>query len=71
MSWISVKDKLPETMGRCLCFAPNIPIDISPFSIHAVSYVLGEWYLEGRKLPEYAVSHWQPLPPPPNESEKK
>lgn len=59
MSWISVEERLPEKLKRVIIF------DNRGFG--AVSGRLGDagWYLE-ETLDHYAdITHWQPLPEPP------
>ena len=77
--WISVKDRLPDKNGRCLCyvkrlyeshyeilaFAPNLEkIDKHDFR----NVKRGGWYdyVEGYGYMEIRnITHWMPLPQPP------
>lgn len=54
--WISVNDRIPEPEIDVLCFAPN--------GIHPMIFV--DWFGIKRDCGR-GVTHWQPLPPPPEE----
>jgi hypothetical protein len=59
--WTSVEERLPDADGRYLVFTPIY--DRGQF----VAYFAGDrrlWCLQGFWSGE-AVSHWRPLPPPP------
>jgi hypothetical protein len=60
MSWIAVKDKLPETDGEYLIYVPwpTSQIAIAWFFVSRTCWILES----GCRL----VTHWQPLPPPPD-----
>lgn len=61
MKWISVKDKLPEKQTRVLLF------DNGGFGILTGRIGSAGWYLEGG-LDEFAnITHWMPLPEPPED----
>lgn len=56
-NWISVNDRLPESMIECL-------VSDSNFGIHTDKFMpdrgeLGEFQVYG------FITHWQPLPEPP------
>lgn len=64
--WISVEDGLPEEGGRYWCYVEEInDLGISHFqwncSYHEVEKRFSDRSLNGGK-----VTHWQPLPAPPN-----
>lgn len=53
--WISVKDRFPETEGRYLTFG-------EPFGISTEYWRHDkEWQSD----PYHCITHWQPLPEPP------
>ena len=60
--WISVKDRLPEE-GVCLgCHGSSVGI---------YGYLFGEWFDEDNcTCGEGYVTHWMPLPEPPEEVSK-
>ena len=59
--WISVEDKLPQEKVRVLLF------DNGGFGIMSGRLGSAGWYLEG-DLDKYAnVTHWMPLPEPPEQ----
>ena len=62
MNWISVKDRLPENTDEVLvCF-----IGWDDLQFQSVMYLEnGDWYNEHGD-PCYTVTHWMPLPEPPN-----
>jgi hypothetical protein len=64
MSWISVKDKLPDLGTPVLVYCEAEPIDKYHVDVRYKNSRGEYWDFGG-------ASHWQPLPPPPNESEKK
>lgn len=62
--WISVEDRLPELDAKVLCYFKNRPH--SPDVIcENVYFGSGQWMAEKSK-----VSHWMPLPEPPEEASK-
>ena len=73
--WISVKDRLPDYMGEVLVIVSgkpheNITLD-GAYEIAEYDPVEG-WILE--MWPEWCsgvVTHWMPLPEPPEEDEAK
>lgn len=58
--WISVKDRLPEPNIRVLCYAPS-RFGYGDFDI---CIVYGWKCCPDR---HYGVTHWMPLPEPPEE----
>lgn len=74
-SWISVKDRLPEQAGlKCLVLAKFIDGTYSKFTAFSGYGHPGWWtyeipYMEGmpnnRVHHNYKVTHWMPLPEPP------
>ncbi len=67
--WISVKDRLPEWMKSCLC-AVIVPQKGGGYSrelriLHISDTQPKVWNCEGM-----IVTHWMPLPEPPEEGEE-
>lgn len=60
--WISVKERLPERRRRVLCWL-SYP-DIEEIIVENQYYGNGMWTVESE-----AVTHWMPLPEPPEEGE--
>ena len=54
--WISVKDRLPDCADTVLA--------VDRDGIMGSAYYVGFWHTGG-ELDEYAVTHWMPLPKPP------
>lgn len=65
--WISVKDKLPGDISRCLVCRYDYITNISFIDI--LWYEAGTW---GNRLfaGDFAVTHWMPLPEPPKEEKQ-
>ena len=61
--WISVKDRLPESGVDVLVFTD----DYCAYTAHYDGY----WWLSGEPTLSYNVTHWMPLPEPPEMQEKK
>lgn len=62
--WISVEDRLPETESRCLVVRYDYVTKTSFMDV--LWFDKGTWWnriFDG----EYAVTHWMPLPEPPEE----
>lgn len=55
--WISVKDRLPEQAGAYLVYMPEYDI---PYEVASFVLASGNW------LTSAYITHWQPLPSPPN-----
>lgn len=77
--WINVEDRLPDTNGRYICahkpFYGNLVIDICHFASPANNVGLKRirdrgpvWYNTDCEYGDFVVSgvtHWMPLPEPP------
>ena len=71
--WISVEDGLPDVGGkdystsdRVLCFQDKYGVEIGYYQKGSITYGLPSEFLdlESRHID---VTHWMPLPEPPNE----
>jgi hypothetical protein len=63
--WISVKDRLPEKQGHFLVWAPE---SFPKNTEHVVAEFYDDnntFYSESSDMPMPDVTHWQPLPAPP------
>lgn len=58
--WVSVKDRLPEQSGYYLC--------TYVFDNHRFYYDRWFWESEKRFATTDNITHWMPLPEPPNET---
>lgn len=71
--WISVKDRLPENNAVCLTYSPKGRMRVAqaflPSSIPNSKYDPMEcwWSIHGDRSRFVAVTHWMPLPEPPQE----
>lgn len=65
MSWISVKDRLPDKNGEYLAVTPNMRRKVN------VAYFEDcVWLPDERHFTTVKVTHWMPLPEPPEEERK-
>lgn len=61
-TWIKCKDRMPPPCTDVIAWFPN-----GGYSVHAYHNegewraILGRFHLD---LPEYEITHWQPLNPP-------
>lgn len=62
MNWISVKDRLPESGIDVLVFTD----DYCAYTAHYDGY----WWLSGEPTLSYNVTHWMPLPAPPEDGKR-
>ena len=67
--WISVKDRLPEAGGYVVCIAKRNPFSrfmpmVARIDKNGWANPITEQYIS-------EVTHWMPLPEPPNEVQKK
>ena len=71
-NWISVKDRLPEDQDECFIFVPTFDsrgVKSTPYVLHGTYWEeCEEWTTcEGENFSIDEVTHWQPLPEPPEE----
>ena len=62
--WISVKDRLPEAIKRALVaadFSGVMDVDVAMYCGN------GMWESMSGLYPKFSVTHWMPLPEPPEE----
>jgi len=64
--WISVKDRLPEHVGRYLCYAGDHPLGGFCYIINFNPDAKEFWSYE-RNMSVSFITHWMPLPEPPEE----
>jgi hypothetical protein len=79
VKWISVEDELPEAFYALM---GSDPVWSAPYVLVVIpgvmSFILiayyddesGEWHSDDRINPIKGITHWMPLPDPPNEEEK-
>lgn len=68
MEWISIEDRLPEKDGFYLVYAKSYNAFFPDVSIQEYVREIGFTY--DRYLSEDSITHWMPLPKPPEEDEK-
>lgn len=59
--WISIKDRLPENDALVLVCQQ----DVKDAATFIAFFINGRWAILNN---EFTVTHWMPLPEPPNES---
>ena len=65
--WVSVEERMPVEAEKILCF-----LELSGGSMVETGYYMGDegWYYTGIEAPHHGiVTHWMPLPEPPEVSE--
>ena len=68
--WISVKDRLPENRSMCLTYSPKGKMRVAEAFLPNPDDHPNEcwWSVHGQGGVHYvAVTHWMPLPEPPEE----
>ena len=66
MDWIDVKERLPEEDGQYLVYGIGL-------ASRADHYANGQWWKQHGWQPDELkrkVTHWMPLPQPPDKGEK-
>ena len=66
MEWISVKDRLPNEKINCIVYYKHSYCDNDDYWAIGVSFFDGNKFQIGLT---YKVTHWMPLPSPPNTEE--
>lgn len=67
MDWISVKDRLPEDDNEVLVYYGGSRVKWK-YGIEFVNYINGECYGWCGQDQLVSVTHWMPLPAPPDDS---
>ena len=79
MNWISIKDRLPENDGWYLVFAPGYWGNSRIYGLDGMAYsnfkhnYKEHWGIERGTSRGWAgiITHWMPLPEPPEEGENE
>ena len=70
MSWVSVKDRLPEPDSYCITWSPKAGFNVLKYQyLSRNKGLLGFWRTEEggcRYVEPGEVTHWMPLPEPPS-----
>lgn len=67
MKWISTKKKLPEPRADVLAVSVTRLGDF--FSVDVLRYSDGDWWRSMDGVWPFFVTHWMPLPEPPESDE--
>lgn len=71
--WISVKERLPETIGGC---SQNVNVYTIAGEVLPGWCTKGQWYVIGKNddycspVRDFEITHWMPPPKPPKDTEK-
>jgi len=67
--WISVKDRLPENRSMCLTYSPKGKMRVAQAFLPNPDDHPNDcwWSVHGQGAHYVAVTHWMPLPEPPEE----
>ena len=64
--WISVKDRLPENYKNVLCVSKFLDIRDITVAHCWESYQKESFWMDTHSFPLTDITHWMPLPEPPN-----
>lgn len=65
--WISVEDRLPPNYIPVLCYIPSLSSSMWQTVHECHIGADGEWHLATAPAYREEVTHWMPLPEPPEE----
>lgn len=63
--WISIKDRLPGSGGKYIAFVDNPPMKLKTICTAFFDRGYARWFNDNCSATLRSVTHWMPLPPPP------